>query len=213
MKKYASSRRATRILVYLVIMAGTCFSGTNLHAQQWEEVSYKGKVYLSPDFGLMLGTINRIEVGASVGYHLTERFSAGIGGRYEYYMDSRDYFGYEPFSTHTYGGRLFSRFTLIKNIENLVPIRSNFGIFAHAEYEALSLETEYYDVANRYPDADRFWHHAILFGGGILQPLGERTSFTLLALWNLNEDISSPYVNPILRVGIQIYFGGGRVYK
>jgi hypothetical protein len=38
-------------------------------------------------------------------------------------------------------------------------------------------------------------------GGGVYQPIGRRSGFLIMVLWNLNETASSPYSNPIFRIG------------
>jgi len=74
------------------------------------------------------------------------------------------------------------------------------SIFAHAEYEVLSLEKKYFE----YPPSSeegRFLAHSVLVGGGLFQPTGRRGGFLIMLLWNLNETASSPYSNPIIRIG------------
>jgi len=170
-----------------------------------EEESKRGKFFLMPEFGLFIGSVTSVEGGLSLGYHVTHRLSAGVGGRYEYYMDSRDYPGYTPYSTHIAGYRLFSRFTLIEDLGEWLPLGAGVGIVAHGEYEGLNLESQYFDVAGQYPGQDRFWNHAFLAGGGITQGSGGRTAFNLLVLWDTGGSGSSLYPSPVMRVGMIIY--------
>ncbi|MCK4631282.1 MAG: hypothetical protein KAT40_07550, partial [Bacteroidales bacterium] len=73
------------------------------------------------------------------------------------------------------------------------------GLFAHAEYEALSLERQYFDLSGT---EGRFWLKSVLVGGGISQPLSDRASANIMLLWNLNETANTLYNSPILRFGI-----------
>jgi len=40
-----------------------------------------------------------------------------------------------------------------------------------------------------------------MVGGGYRQRLGERSSVTITALWNLNQTANTPYSNPVIRLG------------
>ena len=74
------------------------------------------------------------------------------------------------------------------------------GLFLHGEYEMLSLESQYFDLANPVP-GERFYLHSIMVGGGVYMPMGSRSGFLLTVLWNLNESYNSIYGNPIIRIG------------
>ena len=89
----------------------------------------------------------------------------------------------------------------IKDLSEAIGLGLNFGLFGHAEYEILSLESRYFEIGAP-PDAvGRFNLHSVLIGGGIYQPIGRRAGFLIMVLWNLNETASSPYSNPIFRIG------------
>ena len=47
----------------------------------------------------------------------------------------------------------------------------------------------------------RFLLNNIIIGGGYRQKIGQRSSVTFTVLWNINENINSPYTNPVIRVG------------
>jgi hypothetical protein len=49
------------------------------------------------------------------------------------------------------------------------------------------------------------WFHDVLLGGGYRQWIGNKAFMTLMILWNVNEQLYSPYQNPVIRIG----FGAG----
>ncbi len=164
----------------------------------------KGKFFLVPELWLSFGTLTYVDVAPMIGYHISDRFSAGLGPHYIY--QSRKATPYYPFSykTHVYGGKAFARFTLIRNAEQFLPINLFNELFAHAEYEGLSLEKAYY-FAPTYPDEGRFIYQGFLVGGGITQRIGLYNSITVMVLWNLNDSSRSPYSNPVFRIGFSAY--------
>ena len=169
------------------------------YPQREEPPSFKERLFFGGNFGLSFGNTTSIIISPIAGYRVTPRLSTGVGLRYEYFKSN--YPGYVPYDTHIFGGSLFSRFMIIKNISETIGLGGiNSGIFIQGEYELLSLESQYFDLANPSPDS-RFYLHSILIGGGIYQPIGRRAGFLLTVLWNLNESYNSIYANPIIRIG------------
>jgi long-subunit fatty acid transport protein len=140
------------------------------------------RVYGGGGLGLQFGTVTLINVAPIIGYKITERYSVGVGIEYMY-------FAYKPssnfptYSQNIYGGNIFNRFFITNSI------------FAHVEYETLNSNWNTY-----YPDRrffiDNFW-----VGGGLRQRAGN-ASLNIMALWNLNENIYSPFPNPQIRMGV-----------
>lgn len=119
------------------------------------------------------------DISPMVGYRITNRFSAGIGGVYNYYENR----SVKPaYKLNIYGGTLFSRFLF-----------TDF-LFAHAEYQPLNGPWIY-------PDR-RFFIHNVWVGGGLRQAAGDRASLMLTILWNVNENIYSYPLSPQIRVGV-----------
>jgi len=189
-----------RLLKFYVLLLLVFFliCNTIIYAQnkkEKEKLSPKERIFFGGNIGLQIGTITQIEIAPLVGYRITPRLSAGLGVKYEYYKD----FFYE---THIYGGRLFSNYLFIKDLNNIIPLGFNGGLFIQGEYEALNLETRVFDVLNEYPGQDRFWLHSVLVGGGLRLPAGKRSSINLTILYNLNQTANTPYSNPIIRFGV-----------
>lgn len=184
------------------LLAGLLWSGS-LEGQA-EEASRKGKFFLVPELGLQFGTLTYIEVAPQLGYHITDRLAIGTGFHYNYYKRNSTPLSPQSFSTHMYGIRAFSRFYLMVNAEQYLPVDLFSDLFAHLEYEALNAERRYFDAPG-FPNEGRFWMNHLFVGGGITQRMGRFSSLTIMALWNLNEGIASPYSNPLIRVGINLY--------
>ncbi len=164
-----------------------------------EPPPFKERIFFGGNFGLTFGNTTSIIISPIAGYRVSPRLSAGIGLRYEYLKSN--YPGYVPYDTHIFGGSIFSRFMIIHNISEVLGLGAmNSGIFLQGEYEMLSLESQYFDLINPTP-GERFYLHSILVGGGIYQPIGNRSAFLLSVLWNLNESYNSIYANPIIRIG------------
>jgi len=194
--KYIS--RIPGVLILSIILCQSLMP-SSLFAQpenEEEELRPIDRLFFGGNFGLMFGTITNIEISPIVGYYVTPRLAAGGGIRFEYFKD-KGY--YAPYATTIYGGDIFSRYTIIRNLGEGLNIGLNTGIFAQVEYEALSLEKAYFEPP--YNEDGRFWVHSILVGGGIIQPVGRRSAFILTVLYNLNETARSPYSNPVIRVG------------
>lgn len=177
----------------------------SLYSQDEDRYEAPGKIYIISEFGLVVGNVISIDVGPAVGYHLTERISAGIGGRYEFFRKIDDFTREELIRTDIFGGRVFTRALLVPDLRDIIPFNIPLGIVAQAEFEVLSLENEAFGSD---PDITegRFWYPAILAGGGITQQTSERSYMNFLVLWELTNSSNSPYFNPLIRFGFQIYF-------
>jgi hypothetical protein len=191
--------KALKYIICLGLLLVLC--GQKMAAQEEEEaLTVRDKIFFGGNFGLQIGTITNVEVSPIVGYNVTPKFAAGVGLRYEFLKNSSKNFGYLPYETNIYGGSVFTRYMLFKNTGEQLNLGIINSIFAHAEYEFLSLERKYFE----YPPSSeegRFLAHSVLVGGGLFQPMGRRGGFLMMLLWNLNETASSPYSNPIIRIG------------
>lgn len=169
-----------RILLKIVFLSFFLCSSTGVFSQNLPanepqpKKPIRERLFFGGELGLQFGTITFINISPLIGYKITERLSAGLGPKYLYYRDK--FFAY---STSMYGGRVFVRY-------NITP-----AIFAHAEYEVLNLETYFKRRENV---------ESIFVGGGFRQRIGQKSFMALTALWNINESVYSPYVNPIIRM-------------
>ena len=167
-----------------------------------ESPDRKGKLFLVPEFWLSLGSSTFIELAPLLGYHVNDRLSVGLGPHYMY--QSWRSTSYLPGSrTHVFGMKGFARFALITHAEQFLPFNLFNDLFAHVEYEGMSLENGIYSMVG---DQARYFSQLLLVGGGFSQRIGLYNSVTFMVLWNLNESNTTPYSNPIFRIGFNAYF-------
>lgn len=168
--------------------------------------SFRDRLFFGGGFGLSIGDYTDIEISPHVGYYITSRWAAGIGFTYEYYNSKYHWQVYDPlqgkneyerYETHIWGGRLFTNYVIINNVNDWIPFGLNFRIFVHAEYEALSYEKGFFV----YHKSGRELQNSILLGGGFRFPMGRRSSMNLTVLWNLNSSLNDAYGSgPIIRM-------------
>lgn len=163
--------------------------------QETEEVK-PNRVYFGGDFSLMFGTVTFIEVSPIAGYRFTPRFSSGGGIIYLYYRE-RTYNDY-IFKSNIYGGRIFSKYTLLTDMNEYIPLGLHAGLLGYCEYEALNMDS----FLSPYHDTGRFWLNSFYVGGGLELPAGRRTKMNFLVLYNVNDTGESPYSNPVVRISV-----------
>lgn len=152
--------------------------------------AFNKSLFTGGNLSLNFGTITYIDISPILGYRFNDYITAGIGGTYQYYKDKTYYpLNYE---THIYGGNLFGRIHFFQEF------------FIHAEYEVLSMETDFWDTYPYSYDSKRFLIGNALAGVGYQQALGEKVFSNIMLLYNFNETIYSPYSNPVLKIGIDI---------
>lgn len=181
------------LIPIILIISFTTTSYSQKEDKFWKKIFWGGSI------GLQFSSITQVDASPLVGYNITERWKAGIGGTYQYYRDNRPQYNFE---TDIYGGRVFSSFIIVDDLKKILPFNSSgTSMFIHGEVEMISLETKVFDPLHKYPGQDRFFINSYLFGLGIRQQMGERSFVNLSVLWNLNELEYSPYSNPVMRVG------------
>lgn len=176
----------------LTILLLSCSFGV-VSAQKSREAPppLKERLFFGGNLGLQLGTITDIQVSPVVGLWVRPRLAVAIGPDYRFYKDRFD-------RTNIYGGKGYLQFVVIKDINKILPVGANTGIFFHIEDEVLSLETKFW----KYPEVvpDRFIINTILAGGGISQQMGRRSSLDIMVLWALNDSGYGVYSNPEIRI-------------
>ena len=123
-----------------------------------------------------------VEVAPVVGFRITPAFH--VGSRVTYIFNSYEYAPGKRENLHHYGISLFSRYVIWK------------GLYAHVEFETLS-----FDQIDQ-----REWINSLFIGGGYLQNVGGQGFMSFAILFNVLDNIDSPYVNPIFRIGFGVGF-------
>jgi len=149
-----------------------------------EKPPLKDRMYFGGNFSLQFGSVTFIDISPLAGIMLTEKLSTGLGATYQYLRFYRN-------STNVYGGRVFGRYNITRNI------------FAHSEVESLNTA---YVLPGATPDQDRLvrdWVEGVFVGGGYFTPFGQRGGAHITLLYNLTYDNRrSPYNEPyVIRVG------------
>lgn len=151
---------------------------------------FRERLFFGGSFGLQIGTITDIELSPIVGLWVLPRLAVAAGPNYRFYKDPLG-------RTDIYGGKVYTEFAVIRDINSLIPIGLNMGIFVHFEDEFLSLDSEFWQI----PSATyRYNINTLLAGAGISQPVGRRSSINMMVLWALNEAEYDVYSSPEFRV-------------
>ena len=135
--------------------------------------------------GLQVGTATYIELSPNVSYHFNKFFSAGVGGSYYFFHDSRN-----KYSSHVFGPRVFAEAHFFNYL----------GL--HASYQAINYESLTPTIAN-----PRIWSHHITAGGGYYQRAG-RVALYFYVLYNWSDRPLSEtiYRSPIvLKTGFSVF--------
>jgi len=171
-------------------------------AQEEDENSRKGKIFLIPEIWMSFGNSTYIDLAPMVGYHIFDRLVVGLGPHYIYQsVKSTPY--YPAYQSHSFGLKGFTRFSLLTNAEEWLPIKLFSELYVQGEYEGLSLENEYY--VPPYTEEGRTMYHGFLVGGGVAQRIGMYNTITFTVLWDVTESYLSPYSNPVFRVGFNAF--------
>lgn len=127
-----------------------------------------------------------VSVSPLVGYKITPQFSTGLQITYQYTKLS-------IYSASNYGGGPFVAYAFSKNI------------FSYAQYEYLSVQTEWVDK-NSTQKAPREGNNALFGGIGYNSPISDNVSFQILGLYNFMYGDGSKgraYDSPLqIRVGL-----------
>ncbi len=142
-----------------------------------EKTDFADRLFYAGGFGAQFGSLTYVEASPMIGIGITESIRAGVGFTYMYFQDR-----VFEYTTNIYGGRVFGQADIYE------------GFFAHIEYEVLNGEFEY--------AGERTNLNSFLIGGGYRTSFGDRFFGSATLLYNLTEEIYSPYSNPIIRVGI-----------
>ncbi len=144
----------------------------------------RSNLFYGGAINLSFGSYMVIGIEPMVGYKLTPKLSTGAKIRYNYIEDDRSA---KSYTTSTYGGSLFGRYLLTPKY--------------YAHVEAASDNYEFFFLNG---SSERDWVPFLFMGGGIIQPLSERTWLNFEILFDVLQDDKSPYDDwePFFSIGI-----------
>lgn len=191
LKKFSGISRFSKTIILLIVFQHITYNQVLAQREREEPPPLKERLFFGGNFALQFGTITNIQLSPVVGIWLLPRLAVAAGPDYRFYKYSYD-------KTNIFGGKIYTEFVLIQNLNSIIPIGGNTGIFLHLEDEFLSLETEYWK--NPPHNNDRFTINTLLAGAGISQQIGRRSSMNFMVLWALNESIYDVYGTPEIRI-------------
>ncbi len=189
--RFSSGVIKIKVSAFLILVFLLSFQICQAQAGRKETPPLRERLFYGGNFGLQFGTITDIQVSPVIGIWLRPRIAVAAGPNYRFYK-------YTSEKTIIYGGKAYIELVLVQDLNNLIPIGINTGIFVHLEDELLNLESSFW----KYPPylTERFKVNTILAGGGISQQMGRRSSMNIMALWALNDSAYGIYSNPEFRV-------------
>ncbi len=178
--------------------------------------SFWRRVSLGGNLGFQFGTVTGFNVSPEARVRAVDQLYVGVGFIYQYFRFKDSFYDtanldYISYTSNTYGGKIYLRYYLRSLFEGWA---GNF--FAHVEYEYLHYVVPFvYDPNGQYVDIynpvyryskgrDVMDIHSAFVGGGYSQPISNRVFIDLLIMFNLNDSPSSPYTNPVFRLGVGV---------
>ena len=177
--------------ISVIILLFVSYSSVYGQRRKEEPPPLRERLFYGGNLGLQFGTITDIQIAPIIGLWLLPRVAVAVGPNFRFYKDRYD-------QTNIYGGKTYLQFVVFKNINSVIPIGANTGIFLHFEDELLSLESSFWK--NSPVTSDRFYINTLLGGGGVSQQIGRRSSLNIMVLWALNDSGYSIYSNPEIRI-------------
>ena len=184
----SKSKLSVSLLFVLLISSLSVLSAQR---DREEPPPLRERLFFGGNFGLQLGSITDIQVSPVVGLWLLPRLAVAVGPDYRFYKDRLS-------RTNIFGGKAYTEFVVVKDLNSVIPFGVNTGIFLHLEDEYLSLENSFWK--NSPYMSGRFGLNTVLAGGGLSQGLGRRSSMNFTLLWALNSSIYDIYSNPEIRI-------------
>jgi hypothetical protein len=173
-----------------MLLLSVFYSAFSQNARQ-EVPPLRERIFFGGTFGMQFGTLTNIQVAPVMGLWVLPRLSIAAGPNFTYYKYYED-------ETTMYGGKFYTQFVLLQDLNNVIPVGLHMGIFLHLEDEILNLESAYWQTPPY--SSERFTVNTLLFGGGISQQLGRRSFMNFMVLWALQDTGYAIYDNPEIRI-------------
>jgi hypothetical protein len=136
------------------------------------------------DFALNFGTVTYVNLSPRLGYRINGQLTLGAGVVYNYLKDNR----LKGFEFSNYGGLIFANYAIVPEF------------ILVSEYQSLSVErfSEFNNTKFRTPV------DVLFIGAAYRLQFGGNSFGYISLLYDVFEDINSPYSNP--------YLGGGIIF-
>ncbi len=151
------------------------------------------RIFYGGNIGLLFGSHTYVSINPVVGYRITDRLSAGIGGDYTWTKST--YYNYEGSS---YGGSIFASFTVVKHLGEVLQSSGDGALLLYGEMAYTNISDLYTTSLIGSP-----WVRTPLAGVGYQTPIGKKSYMLIMVLYNFNESYYSPYSNPVIKVSVQ----------
>ena len=153
-----------------------------------DQGSISDKLYFGGSVGMTFGNYTSIRISPLAAYKVQPKLSVGLQLGYEYVRDDRYS---ETFTSHNWGGSIFSRYRIIPQA------------YAHAEYALVN-----YEVHTSPTTSERQTVPFLFLGGGISQKIGPRTWAYAQVIVDVLQSNKSPYDDwePFISFGVAAGF-------
>jgi hypothetical protein len=159
--------------------------------------------------GLGFGEVTNISVSPIVGYRITDNLSAGIGLGFQYFRVKDQFYVYNQATQDHEYYPLKSTFFYPSVWARYIVYR-NFFVHLEGEYDMQSFTAyENATTVNGDPVKYKLKYNspAALVGAGLRQPISDRASLVIIALYDVLQHEYSPYRNRIdFRIGFNVGF-------
>lgn len=162
---------------------------------QYYNPDISSRYFVGGAAGLTLGSYTNIEFSPMIGVNINPRFSVSASFVYMYSKLSYNNYNIEG---NIIGSRLASEFVILHKIYDFIPLNFIDNLFAHAEYEYLSISQNNNGVKRSVP-VDNF-----LYGGGISSPIGKKSMLKFNIL-TTTANFNYPFSIPVIRFDLCIY--------
>lgn len=147
--------------------------------------NWSDKITLGGNFAFFTSTrYTFIDISPIVGYRVSKILLIGAGPVYNYYSE----YNYNTrYSFDIYGFRIFARIYFLENL------------FFQTGWD--NLNRSIYIYQSGILKKDRIWVQNVWVGGGMRYMMFSNAYMFTSVLFNLNQNIYSPYPNPYIQVG------------
>jgi long-subunit fatty acid transport protein len=207
------------IAAFLLLLGGNAISQTTYNSSGRSGTSRtdaeKGfdpdRLIIGGGIGLSFGTVTAIGASPVIGYRITDKFAAGVGLGYLYvrvknqfrvYNASSGEYDFYPSKASLYYPSIWARHTLFGNIFGQAEFEydmQRYRVHAYDDNPASPTFTQHISYVEKYNSP------AALVGLGLRQPVSDRVSFLLMAMYDVIQHEYSPYRNRVdIRVGVNV---------